>query len=263
MNKLILTSVFAALALSVFSQEKKSVYDGLTPEQRVQKRQLLIKKRTGGYLDQRMPGSGKFVFVNAQSKVSTKIYEEQLPIISDVFAVEVTNRTYSTDVNFANAAKVLKELGGNAGLFLVSQENAPTLYIVPEKGWAFVNVAALSEDKPTDEILAKRVRREVWRGFAMAAGSTDTEWPHCLLGPITSLKALDDIDSEAVSPEPATKIAKHLQKLGILQFKRITYKQACIEGWAPPPADEFQKAIWEKIREEKEKGPSNPLLIKP
>ena len=91
----------------------------------------------------------------------------------------------------------------------------------------------------------------------MAAGSTDTEWDHCLLGPITSLKGLDNIDSEAVSPEPAPKIAKHLTKLGILPFKRVTYRQACQEGWAPPPQNEFQKSIWQKVHS----IPDNPITI--
>ena len=236
------------------SAEKKPA---LTPEERFQRRQRMIMKRTGGYIDRRMPGSGKFVFVNAQTVVPLAAYEAQVPIISDVFAVEITNRVHSTDVNFANAEAVLKELGGNAGLFVVNQPDAPTLYIAPEKGWAFVNVAALSADKPSDEVLARRVRREVWRGFAMAAGSTDTEWDHCLLGPITSLKSLDNIESEAVSPEPTTKIAKHLTKLGILPFKRITYKQACMEGWAPAPQNEFQQAIWDKVHA----VPAKPMKI--
>ena len=160
-------------------------------------------------------------------------------------------------MNFSNAEAVLKELGGNAGLFVVSQQDAPALYIAPEKGWAFVNVAALAADKPTEDVLARRVRREVWRGFAMAAGSTDTEWEHCLLGPITSLKSLDNIESEAVSPEPTTKIAKHLTKLGILPFKRVTYKQACMEGWAPAPQNEFQKTIWDKVHA----VPAKPMKI--
>ena len=251
----VLVAVLSA-AITTFGQTSKKD-DNLTPEQRFQRRQMLIQKRTGGYIDQRMPGSGVYVFVNAQTVVPISAYEKQIPIISDVFAVEITNRVYNSDINFANAAAVLKELGGNAGLFVVNQPSAPALYIAPEKGWAFVNVAALSADKPTDDVLAKRVRREVWRGFAMAAGSTDTEWDHCLLGPITSLKGLDNIDSEAVSPEPAPKIAKHLTKLGILPFKRVTYRQACQEGWAPPPQNEFQKSIWQKVHS----IPDNPITI--
>ena len=91
----------------------------------------------------------------------------------------------------------------------------------------------------------------------MVAGSPNTEWPQCLLGSICSLSDLDNIQSEAVSPEPASKIQKHLLRLGIKPFKRVTYKQACREGWAPPPANEFQKAIWDEIH----KLPSNPIKI--
>lgn len=263
MKRCILVILATATLAVAHAQEKKRWDDGLTAEERVMKRQLLMRKRTGGYIDQRMPGSGKFIFVNAQNIAPTSAYEAQLPIISDVFAVEVTNCVYGADINFVNAASVLQELGGNAGVFVVNQKDAPALYIAPEKGWAFVNVAALSVDSPDEKLLAKRVRREVWRGFAMAAGSTDTEWDHCLLGPITSLKALDTIDSEAVSPEPTTKIAKHLTKLGILPFKRVTYKQACQEGWAPAPKDDFQQAIWDKVKAEQAQVPTKPLRITP
>ena len=33
---------------------------------------------------------------------------------------------------------------------------------------------------------------------------------------------------------------------GIPQVQRVFYVQALEEGWAPPPADEYQKALWEK-----------------
>lgn len=33
---------------------------------------------------------------------------------------------------------------------------------------------------------------------------------------------------------------------GIPQVQRVFYVRALEEGWAPPPADEYQKALWEK-----------------
>ncbi len=35
---------------------------------------------------------------------------------------------------------------------------------------------------------------------------------------------------------------------GIPQVQRVFYVRALEEGWAPPPADEYQKALWEKHR---------------
>ena len=35
---------------------------------------------------------------------------------------------------------------------------------------------------------------------------------------------------------------------GIPQVQRVFYVRALEEGWAPPPADEYQKALWERHR---------------
>ena len=40
-----------------------------------------------------------------------------------------------------------------------------------------------------------------------------------------------------------------------------TYLKACEEGWAPTPTNEYQKAIWEQVKADKERGPTNPIKI--
>lgn len=42
-----------------------------------------------------------------------------------------------------------------------------------------------------------------------------------------------------------------------------TYQTACREGWAPAPTNGWQRAIWERALSEKERGPTNPILILP
>ena len=235
----------------------------LTPEQLVARRQYLMQKRFGGFVYTKQPGSGKFVFVNAQKKVPSSAWSLQYPIISDAFSVELSEATSDVEVTVKNAKDAIKAAGGNAGVILIDNPDYPAVLVAPECGWGLLNVHALSIDKPSPELLARRVRREIWRAFAMTAGSTDTEWDRCLLGPITSLRDLDDIQSEAVSPEPASKIKKHLTKLGIKPYTRVTYKQACIEGWAPTPSNDFQRVIWERVKSDKERGPTNPITIQP
>jgi len=44
---------------------------------------------------------------------------------------------------------------------------------------------------------------------------------------------------------------------------RATYRRACHLGWAPPPTNDVQRAIWEKIKAEKERGPTKPITIPP
>ena len=42
-----------------------------------------------------------------------------------------------------------------------------------------------------------------------------------------------------------------------------TYLTACREGWAPAPTNDAQRAIWARALSEKERGPTNPILILP
>jgi len=38
---------------------------------------------------------------------------------------------------------------------------------------------------------------------------------------------------------------------------------AVIEGWAPAPTNAYQRAVWDEVKSEKERGPSNALKIVP
>ena len=46
-------------------------------------------------------------------------------------------------------------------------------------------------------------------------------------------------------------------------YIKATYLRACHLGWAPPPTNDVQRAIWEKIKAEKERGPTKPITIPP
>ena len=40
-------------------------------------------------------------------------------------------------------------------------------------------------------------------------------------------------------------------------MRRIPYRQACQEGWAPAPTNAVQRAIWNKVHQ----IPDSPLVI--
>ena len=43
----------------------------------------------------------------------------------------------------------------------------------------------------------------------------------------------------------------------LVRIHRATYREACREGWAPPPTNDLQRAIWEETR----KLPEKPIKI--
>ena len=53
------------------------------------------------------------------------------------------------------------------------------------------------------------------------------------------------------------------ESIGIPHTQKVFYKKALEEGWAPPPSNDFQRAVWENFKADKERGPTNPIRITP
>ena len=61
----------------------------------------------------------------------------------------------------------------------------------------------------------------------------------------------------------AALIRSAAESIGIPHAEKVFYKKALEEGWAPPPSDEFQRAVWTRFKADKERGPTKPLAILP
>ena len=57
--------------------------------------------------------------------------------------------------------------------------------------------------------------------------------------------------------------AKALNSFTPQTERRIPYRVAVQEGWAQPPTNDYQKAVWEQVKADKERGPTNPITIPP
>ena len=52
---------------------------------------------------------------------------------------------------------------------------------------------------------------------------------------------------------------ENLKSLGVTPMEVTTCRQVCRLGWAPAPANEYQKAVWEELHA----IPTEPIKIKP
>ena len=138
-----------------------------------------------------------------------------------------------------------------------------TLLVAPEQNWAVVNVHALACDNPTAEVLSTRIHKETWRAMAMAMGAANSMAQPCLLREINTLRQLDRTRNMLPSPQPVNNMLDVADRLGISRIRRATYLQACQEGWAPAPTNELQRAVWDRVHSEKERGPGRALKIVP
>ena len=256
MKTLMFCSVMAAaVACYADGDVLKKPVDQLTEAERIERHRILQYRHTGGFITRRETNPGMFAFVNAQKAVDARVFSDDVVEMCRICKIDylLTNRAES--VTMATAIDVLKETRANAALFVVDDAAVPTAILVaPESRWGIVNVAALKADGPGAEVLERRLRREIWRGFSIVAGSYTTETPHCVLAPVASLRDLDNLDGNTFSPEPLSRMERNLRRLGIKPYYRCSYKAAVKQGWAPAPTNEVQKAIWDAVKARKNGG---------
>lgn len=210
----------------------------LTPEIKA-----MLIARTGGMVVQRGEGP-EFVFANAQKTVAgealKKVPEELEKVLNFPFAMREAELKGGAiagvggllDAKTAAVVAVVDEPG----------LPCPTL-VAAEERWGVVNVAALRADGAGGDKLAARVRKQMWRTFAVLMGAANNIRYGCLMKTVTSLKELDDQPYETVSPEPFSHICRTMVKFGMKRNRSATYRKAYLEGWAPPPETEVQKKI--------------------
>ena len=211
----------------------------------------------GGYVRKDKSAKGKVVILNAQHRVPSKGFVVAIKRIASDIRPEIELKE-THEVSLPNPQKALKAVCGNIGVVIVDDGRFPSLLTAPEEGWAVVNVAALAEDKPSDEQLASRVRKEILRGFALASGcSFMARGAYALRPNIRKPRDLDFIQEECYGIDAMTTLASSLKYYGVTPWLVSTYENACAFGWAPAPTNEYQRAIWEKVHT----PPTKPIKV--
>ncbi len=221
----------------------------ITPEMKAK-----MMARSGGMVVVRSKGP-QFTFVNAQTRVPSadlgKVPGELERVLRFPFAL-VDRKLEGCALD---AVPKLMDFSTAALIAVVDDKRlpAPSLMAI-EKKWALVNVAELAADKPPSEVLAARVRKEMWRVFAILMGGANTQMYGCLLNKsVFSVEELDALPHETVSPQPMQAVCRTLDRLGMTRNRAATYRRAFIEGWAPPPETDAQRRIVEEETARKQK----------
>ncbi len=261
--KRIVFCMVAAAAAAVIGQNVPPAPAPVPSRQSLEKRAKRmspeeVMKRVGGFLTPPYNGSYCYV-VNAQSRVGEEAFDWVLGQLHQVLGLPFRKERRATFE--AGQTDGLEKVG--AVISIVDMPNRPSLLIAPEDGWAQVNIAALAKDNPSPETLGVRAKKELWRSFVILFGGGNSRFHDDLMRPIASLKDLDSSPNLVSSPEPFNAVTEGAAARGITPLYRVTYKRACKEGWAPAPTNEYQKAIFDQVKADKERGPTNPITIPP
>ena len=222
-----------------------------TPEQIEARRQEIrayeqqVLKMTGGSATK--PSRGYIAIVNC-CNADAKVLQD---------AARKLTSHLSCSVKVVDGEESVKD--ASLSIRVVKRQGQPPMIVAPEERWAEVNTAALCADLKSTEAISKfssvRLRKLIMRAFAYAASAGGSGFRNNILD-ATTVKELDYRD-EALPEEAVMLALDNLKKYGIEPSEKSTYFNACREGWAPQPTNEYQKAIWEKVHS----IPDTPLKI--
>ena len=259
MNRLSIASMAITLSAASIAavQPKES-----TPEQKAARaeRRINALNETGGFIADPREASGRYVFIDCGADIDASVLAAAAAKCQNscMILTEVTNAIIRP-FSFAAANETLRKSGGLMATFLIDEDAWPLEVICPEQRWAVVNVKMLKKDNPSKELFEARVRKMMSRsvgqvfqaGYAFSSIST--------MNLISTASDLDKIATEGLATECTTVIHATAEKFGYKPMKRVLYRKACMEGWAPPPVNAFQKSAWDKVHA----MPTEPIKIKP
>lgn len=210
-------------------------------------------EKAGGMI--RAPASGSYIVVlNNQKRISAETLRNVSDEIEKVLSFCVSLETKSSLAPIKDAVNRLSDTNAAVVVIIADMPDQPSLLIAPENRWALVNVAALSVDGPGDKLLTERVTKEIWRAVAYVLGAADSLSDICVMKSVHNVRDLDQLKTQICCPEPMNKIFLTASKLKLSPIRNATYRIACMQGWAPMPTNEIQKAIWEEVKAKKAAG---------
>ena len=258
-----LVFAFATMAAGTYIAADSTDTNALAKAERRRIRREQKVANEGGIVVK--PQSGKVVrFVDAQERIGRADVEQAAESLKDVINMPIeTVAAVSSPDSLALARTVSADKMVGAAVLLIEDKKLPPVIVAPECSWAIVNVTALAADFPPKEVLSVRVRKELVRAATWALGAGESMMKPCIMQYEPTLAALDANPMEIPSPDPRMRMVNGAMARGINTIRQATYKQACEEGWAPAPTNDVQKAIWDKVKADKERGPTNPITIPP
>ena len=153
-------------------------------------------------------------------------------------------------------ARKLAKADGNVGsnVLIIDDVSLPIILASPDEKWAILNVATMKSDS---DKYAARLSKALWGAISRALGAGSTGDAGCVLVPFSDLRTLDAIAATEPSPIAHNALIDVAKMSGVNMIYFATYRTACQQGWAPQPATDVQRKIWNEIHA----IPDKPITI--
>lgn len=264
--------IVAAAVLSVAFAEEEYISpvtgkpvpkDGKYTLEQYKARDQRVLKKTGGFLQQKAEGP-LTLLVDGRAKPTLTVNEvARLYKLGTHLDVNFDKKARGKECPLDFARKLMEDRKPLMVVVVVDNEaKLPALSVFPEERIGIVNADRLKggSDPSAPEM---RVSKEMWRAMGFIGGVGFSAQENDMMQPYYTLAEIDANMHPYIQPMNMAKMQKMWKRFGVKKERRIPYIVACQEGWAPAPTNEYQKAIWERVTADKERGPTNPLKIPP
>jgi hypothetical protein len=270
MKRLMMITAVAAALCAAGEEEYISVVtgkpvpkDGKYTVEQIKAREERVLKKTGGFIHLEAEGP-QTLLVDARAKPTATLDEvARVYKLATHLDAQVAKEARG-DVPPLEFAKAKMSAAKPLMLVMVVDggPGQPILSVFPEERVGIVNADKLKggDDPSAPEM---RVTKETWRAIGFVGGLGFSPAENDIMQPLYSLKELDANRYPFIQPMNMARMYKMWKRFGVKKERRIPYRVAVQEGWASPPTNEYQRAVWDQVKAEKERGPTNPITIQP
>jgi hypothetical protein len=232
-------AALAVLALSAAAQTDVSRKRPNTAPTAEGRREMILA-RTGGLIA--APEKGPWIaIVSGNGGAGAEAIAEAVAYIRNTLRLRV--REAMADDALAAAKKEIAD-GAAIAVAICEDPTAPSLTVFPTGQYGILNPAPLATEDAA--LFAERVRKEFLRCVAYTFGVGNATGK-CVMKPANGVEGLDANPMRNYSPETLVAIMKNAQGRGMAMARTVSYRRAVQEGWAQPPTNDYQRAIWDEI----------------
>lgn len=211
----------------------------------------IVERESGGSIVTRHRHTKNVYFINAQSRAKAEWIEASCKSFEELSRTPI-------DITSGFFDMAAPKIEGELSLYIIDDEKLPMSLVAPEGRWGFVNVAPLAKGRGEKLPFFKaRVRKEIARVAGILFGGIGSNYRNNLMSLVTKPEDLDKHDSDKLPADVMMRSNQFLLGIGVKPFRHTTYRKACQEGWAEPPTNVVQQAIWDKVHA----VPKNPIKI--
>ena len=269
--KTLISGIFLALALTSTAEEYISPVtgrpvptDGKYTVEQYKARDERVMKKTGGFIHQKAEGPLTLLVDTRRKERKTIDEVARLYKLGTHLDINIEKRQRDGKKPLAFGQEIMSAKKPLMVIVVVEDcEELPALSVFPEERIGIVNADKLKGEASDPTLPEMRVSKEVWRAIGFVGGIGFSAQENDMMQPYYTLEEIDGNNHPYIQPMNMAKLFYMGRRFGVKKERRIPYRNAVMEGWAAPPTNDYQKAVWNQVKAEKERGPAKALQIKP